>query len=113
MAKNRGKSRAEARVERLTWALLVLVFVLPQFLPAETTLPFFVVPLLCALVMVGSGFFQFSRGWHVSPFLWIGGVLMAVMTGYSLFMNSNINLNGFALLLTFIVILMGVILDET
>jgi uncharacterized membrane protein YdcZ (DUF606 family) len=63
--------------------------------------------------MVGSGFVQFSRGWRVSPFLWIGGVLMTVMAAYSLFVNPNINLNGFALLLTFIVILMGVILDET
>jgi hypothetical protein len=114
MAKNgRSKSRAEARVEKLTWALLVLIFVLPQFLPAGVVLPNFLVPSLCGLVLIGSGFYQFSKHWRVSPFLWIGGVLMVVMAGYSIAMNPNVNLNGFALLITFVVILMGVILDES
>jgi hypothetical protein len=113
MAKDSQKSRAEARAERLTWALLVLVFILPQFLPEGTSLPNFLVPLCCGLVMLGSGFYQFSRKWHVSPFLWIGGVLMGVMAGYSLTINERINLNGYAMILTFIVILLGVVLDET
>lgn len=111
--KEASKSRAEARAERLTWALLVLVFVVPQFLPAGTILPNFVVPLACAVILLGSGFYQFARRWRVSPFLWIGGVLMAVAAGYSIAMNPTVSLTGAALLTTFAVIVMGVILDET
>ncbi len=111
--KEARKSRAEARVERLTWAMLVLVFVVLQFIPEGTVLPNFIVPAACAIILLGSGFYQFTRSWRVSPFLWIAGVLMAVAAGYSVGMNPSVNLAGVSLLLTFIVIVMGIVLDES
>jgi hypothetical protein len=109
----RGKSDSEARVERLTWGALVLVFALLQFVPAAANMPNWLVPLSGALILLGSGLYQYSRGWHVSPVTWIGGVLLAVGTFYNLRMNPTANLLGLSLLIFAAVILFGVITGET
>ena len=83
----RRKSDAEARVERITWALLVLVFAIVQLLPAGSTIPNFFVPFAGAIILLGSGLYQYSRHWRVSPVTWIGGAFMALFTYYDLQIN--------------------------
>jgi hypothetical protein len=109
----RGKSRMEARVERITWALLVLVIAAMQFLPEDLELPNYFVPFLGALILLGSGAVQYSRHWRVSPFTWIGGGLMTLLAFYSIRLDPTQNFQREALVISFLVILLGVLLDET
>jgi len=109
----RRKSEAEARVERITWALLVLVFAIVQLIPGSTTLPNFFVPLAGALILLGSGLYQYSRRWRVSPITWIGGAFMALFTFYNLQINAATSFTGACLIVFFVVIIFGLITGET
>ena len=107
------KSEAEARIERITWALLVLVFAIVQLLPNSSALPNFFVPFAGALILLGSGLYQYSRRWRVSPITWIGGAFMALFTYYNLQINSATNFTGACLIVFFVVIIFGLITGET
>jgi hypothetical protein len=109
----RGKSEREARIERLTWGALVLVFALFQFIPETAAVPNWLIPLSGAVILLGSGMVQYSRGYQVSPVTWIGGVLLAVFAFYNLRMNPATNFLGASLLVFAAVILFGVISGET
>lgn len=109
----RGKSEREARIERLTWGGLVLVFALLQFIPDAANVPNWLIPLSGAIILLTSGMFQYSRGWRVSPVTWIGGVLLAVFAFYNLRVNPTTNFLGASLLVFAAVILFGVISGET
>ncbi len=112
-SRTRRKSEAEARIERITWALLVLVFAIVQFLPTTTTLPNFFVPLAGALILLGSGAYQYSRHWRVSPVTWIGGAFMTLFAFYALQVNPAQNFTGACLIVFFAVIIFGLITGET
>jgi hypothetical protein len=107
------KSSAEARVERITWALMVLVFALVQLMPEGTALPNFTIPFAGALILLGSGLYQYSRHWRVSPVTWIGGAFMALFTYYNLQINPNANFIGECLIVFFVVIIFGLVTGET
>jgi len=76
------KKPKEARIERLTWGMLVVIFAVLYLAPEATIddLPNWLVPASCALVLLGSGLFQTVRGWRVSPITWLGGIVMLVLT---------------------------------
>lgn len=107
------KSAAEARVERITWALLVLVFALVQLLPEGITMPNFTVPFAGTLILLGSGLYQYSRHWRVGPVTWIGGAFMALFTYYNLQINPDVNFTGECLIVFFAVIILGLVTGET
>ena len=109
----RRKSDAEARVERITWALLVLVFAIIQLLPAGANLPNFFVPFAGAVILLGSGLYQYSRHWRVGPITWVGGAFMALFTYYDLQINPATNFTGACLIVFFVVIIFGLITGET
>ena len=111
--RERRKSDAEARVERITWALLVLVFAIVQLLPNGTTIPNFFVPFAGAIILLGSGLYQYSRRWRVGPVTWIGGAFMALFTYYNLQINSATNFTGACLVVFFVVIIFGLVTGET
>lgn len=108
----RRKSEAEARVERFTWFLLVLVFAVLYILP-EANVPYWVVPLSGAVILLGSGIYQYSRRWRVSPITWIAGTIMVLICMINLYVNPNHDFSGFALLTFAAVIGFGVITGET
>ena len=110
---SRRKSEPEARVERITWALLVLVFALVQLVPNSSDLPNFFVPFAGALILLGSGIYQYSRRWSVSPITWVGGAFMALFAYYALQVNPAQNFTGACLVVFFAVIIFGVITGET
>jgi len=113
MAKRRGrKSAAEARIERLTWFFLVLVFAVLSMLP-DNSVPNMVIPFSGAVILLGSGIYQYMRQWRVSPITWIVGSIMLVMGAYNYQVNPNINLTGVVLLLFAGVILFGILTNET
>ena len=110
---SRRKSEAEARIERITWALLVLVFAVVQLMPNPATLPNFFVPLAGALILLGSGAYQYSRRWRVSPITWIGGAFMVLFAYYALQVNPAQNFIGACLVVFFAVIIFGLLTGET
>ncbi|MBE2267417.1 MAG: hypothetical protein IAE80_04235 [Anaerolinea sp.] len=110
--RGRRKSDAELRVEQFTWALLVVTFAITQVVPAGT-LPNWFVPLAGAFIILGSGWYQYSRRWRVSPFTWIAGSVMALLTYYVWQVNPAANMLGAALLVFAGVILFGVMTGET
>lgn len=111
--RSRRKSEAEARAERLTWALLVLVFAVIKLIPDASALPTFLVPLAGALILLGSGIYQYSRHWRVSPVTWVGGAFMLLFAYYALQINPGQDFTGLSLLVFFAVIIFGVITGET
>ncbi|MFN8448504.1 MAG: hypothetical protein U0521_07910 [Anaerolineae bacterium] len=111
--RSRRKSEAEARAERVTWALLVLVFAVIQLVPDTTPIPTWAVPLAGAAILLGSAFHQYSRRWPVSPITWIGGAFMAYFAYYSIQIDRSRSFIGESLLVFFAVIIFGVITGET
>ena len=106
------KSQAEAKVERVTWFLLVLVFAIIYTVPPENV-PNWVVPTSGAIILLGSGVYQYSRRWHVNPLTWIAGTIMLLLGLINLYVNPDQNFSG-AVLLTFAGIIgIGVITGET
>jgi 4-amino-4-deoxy-L-arabinose transferase-like glycosyltransferase len=110
-APRRKKGTAEARAERITWALMVLVFAIVQLLPG--TLPNYFVPFAGALILLGSGFYQYARRWPVSPVTWIGGALMAFFAYYNFTINPAQSFQGEVLIVFFAVIILGILTGET
>jgi hypothetical protein len=107
-----GKSPAEARVERLTWFLLVMIFAILNIVPPGT-LPNATVPFAGALVLLGSGIYQYSRRWRVSPTTWVAGSVMLVFGLYNIYVNTTANLLGLSLIIFALVILIGLFTGET
>jgi hypothetical protein len=107
------KSSSEARVEQITWALLVAVFGIISLLPDGFVVPNWLVPLSGAIILLGSGAYQYSRRWRVSPITWVGGALMLAVGYYGLQMNPTVNLQGASLIVFAAVIAFGVISNET
>lgn len=110
----RRKSPAEARIERLTWGLLVLIFaVLYLFENAAQALPNWAVPVAGAVVLLGSGIYQYSRRWRVSPITWIGGVVLLVLAMIAIYTNIQRPFIVESLIVTLIIIIVGTFGGET
>jgi hypothetical protein len=108
----RQKSEGEARAERTTWFLLVLIFALLNLIP-ENTFPNWAVPMSGAFVLLGSGLYQYMKRWRVSPVTWIAGVLMAVLGVLNFTAFRDVDFLGWALIAFAAVIGFGVITGET
>lgn len=117
MARRRSnrKSWNEARIERLTWALLVLAFAVFQLLSdnAAYALPNWFVPASGAAILLGSGLYQYTRRWRVSPVTWISGSVMLFFTLVNLYINPGISFLGACLIVFVLVILFGLVTNET
>lgn len=109
------KSQAEAKVERFTWFLMVLVFAVIYFIDPETAdfLPKFIIPLSGAIILLGSGMYQYMHRWHVSPTTWIGGTILVLLAMINLSVNPDQNFYGVTLLIFAAVIGVGILTGET
>lgn len=116
MAKHRRKSAAETKAEQLTWFLLVLIFALLSIFQdnvAADLIPNWLVPLSGAVVLLGSGIYQYSRNWRVSPMTWIIGAVLLMFGLVNVLIDPTLNLTGFSLLAFAAVILFGLFTGET
>ena len=111
----RKKSSGEARVERLTWGLLVLIFAVLFLLTDNLTaaIPNWLVPLAGAVVLLGSGMYQHARHWRVSPVTWITGVILLVLAVIGFYVAPQRPFIIESLLVTLIVIIFGTFTGET
>ncbi|MFZ4813582.1 MAG: hypothetical protein ACOYL5_03525 [Phototrophicaceae bacterium] len=112
------KGRGEERAERITWFALVLIFALlsvaeDNFGLNSSVLPNWLVPLSGATVLLGSGFYQYSRHWRVSPVTWIAGSLLLVFGLVNVLVEPTLDLTGLSLLSFAAVILFGLLTGET
>ena len=110
---DRRKSYAEARVERMTWFLLVLVFAVLNLLNLETMGLNWVLPLAGAVILLGSGMLQYMRGRMVSPVTWLGGAALVGLMLFNLYLDPTRDFLGIALIIFAIVILIGLLTGET
>jgi len=107
------KSNAEAKVERITWFLLVLIFAILNIFP-NLNPPIWVVPLAGAIILLGSGVYQYTNKWRVSPMTWIAGTLMLFFALMNLMFGfDNFNFLGPSLLVFALVIGFGILTGET
>lgn len=109
---SRRKSEAEARVERITWGFLVLIFAIIYFLN-DVVFPTYVVPFAAAAVLMLSGIYQYVRRWRVSPVTWVAGTVLIVLGLYSFQINQNFDPFGFSLITVALVIFAGLLTGET
>lgn len=111
----RKKSASEARVERLTWGLLVLIFAV-LYIASDTvlaTMPNWLVPLSGGVILIGSGIYQYSRRWRVSPITWITGVTLIFLAVIGFYIAPQRPFIIESLLVTLIVIVFGTFTGET
>jgi hypothetical protein len=111
----RKKSSAEARIERLTWGLLVLIFAVLYIASDSilTTMPNWLVPLAGGVILLGSGMYQYGRRWRVSPVTWITGVILVVLAVIGMYVAPGRQFIIESLLVTLIVIIFGTFTGET
>ncbi len=113
--KARKKSSAEARVERLTWGLLVLMFAV-LYIASDSflqSMPNWLVPLAGGVILVGSGMYQYGRRWRVSPITWITGIILLVLAVVGFYVAPERSFIIESLLVTLIVIVFGTFTGET
>jgi Na+/melibiose symporter-like transporter len=110
---SRRKSDDEARIERFTWFLLVMIFGVIYLFPESTELPNWLVPVAGSMILLGSGIYQYTRRWHVSPITWIAGSIMFVLGLYGLYVDPNQNMLSFSMFTFAAVIGIGVLTGET
>lgn len=123
MAKKRRRSssrktKAEMKVERMTWFMLVLIFALISIAEdnlgiPEETIPNWLVPMSGAVVLLSSGIYQYTRHWRVSPITWIIGAILLMFGLLIMLVEPALNLNGLSLLAFAGVILFGLLTGET
>lgn len=109
------KSQAEAKVERMTWFLMVLVFAIIYYIEPEAQegIPNVIVPLSGAIILLGSGVYQYSRRWHVSPTTWMGGTVLGLLALINISVNPDQDFFGVTLLIFAAVIGIGILTGET
>lgn len=108
------KSDAEARSERITWFLLVLIFALINVLEeGGVSLPNWFVPLSGGVVLLGSGLYQYGRRWRVSPTTWLAGAILAMLAFINLYFSPTRSFLGISLIVFAGVILIGLVTGET
>lgn len=118
MARRKRKTQAEAKVERVTWFLLVLIFAILSITEENLTVgqqvvPNWLVPIAGAVILLGSGFYQYTRRWRVSPLTWIIGSILLLFGLINLYVDPTLDLTGLSLLAFAAVILFGLLTGET
>lgn len=106
------KTDAEARVERITWFLMVLVFGVIYFLP-DGAIPAPFIPFAGGVILLGSGLYQYAKRWRVSPTTWIGGTILLIGAVANFTVMPNFDMYGVTLLTFAGVIGIGLLTNET
>lgn len=105
------KTSREARIERITWVVLVLIFVIVSR-DEGRLIPIEIVPYLCAAVLFFSGIYQISQGYGTSFILFMVVTALVGVGLWGSLGNPFIDPTLISLLLVIGVIGIGVITNE-
>jgi hypothetical protein len=108
------KTQAEARIERMTAILLVSVFAIIYLAEQQNIdVPNPTIPFAGAVILLGSGLYQYGQRWRVSPWTWISGTALLMLAIYNMNIDPNANFYGISLLIFAIVLTVGLFTGET
>lgn len=108
-----GKSPKEARVERVTWFALVMLFVPLNFGQWLQMIPAYFFPAAVGIILIISGGYQYSQGWRVAPIVWIIAALMIAYAGYGWYMKPLVDPVLISLVGVIFVISLGILTNES
>jgi hypothetical protein len=119
-----GKSKEEAKVERLTWLAMAGVFFLLSFVDPENQLPDYLIAFVIGGILLASGFYQFmqvrdNQRWRVSPITYmtatalLGLATYEAVAAYRGWFSLFLDLRLISLAAIIFIILLGVITNET
>jgi len=91
---------------------MVMVFAVIYFLP-EGAIPAPFIPFSGAVILLGSGLYQYAKRWRVSPTTWIGGTILLIGTVANFTLLPNFDMYGVTLLTFAGVIGIGLLTNET
>lgn len=106
------KTSREARIERITWFGLTLVFIIMS-LDENFSIPPEFAPFACALILLLSSVYQYTRGgWSVSPFTWIATTLLFVLGIWEVAMTPFIDIVLLSMVVVIGLIAIGVLTND-
>ena len=119
-----GKSKEEAKVERLTWLAMTGVFFFLSFVDPENLLPDYAVAFAITIILlVSAGYQQMQKfnnaNWNVNPVTWMlaallgGAAVWEAVAAYRGWFSLPFDLRLISLGVVVAIILLGVITNET
>lgn len=100
-------------MERLTWFGLVGALVITGILPSWLTPHPGLTPLAAGLILVVSGLLQYRRGWRVGFSIWVAGILLLLMAGFSFINRPDLDMSFAVIVIAAILIAAGVFTRES
>lgn len=119
-----GKSKEEAKVERITWLAMSGVFLLLSFVDPENLFPDYAVCFTIGLILLGSASYQQvqkfnNSNWNVNPMTWMIAAILLVasiwegIAAYRGWFSVPFDLRLISLGAVVFIIALGVITNET
>lgn len=119
-----GKTKEEAKVERLTWLAMAGVFLFLSFVDPENMLPDYLIGFAVGGILLASGFYQFmqvrdNQRWRVSPLTYMTATVLLAVASYEAFaayrgwFSLFLDLRLISLAAIVFIISLGVITNET
>jgi hypothetical protein len=109
----RRKRGEEAKIERLTWALMVAWVIIT--IPETVQVPVWAIAGVCGAILMSSGIYQSSKRWDVFPITWIGSTVLLGLAGGAYIWSERFEffVIPITLAMIVIVILMGIFAGDT
>jgi hypothetical protein len=119
-----GKTKEEAKVERLTWLAMSGVFFLLSFVDPENQLPDYIIAFaISGILLVSAAYQQVQKysnaNWNVNPITWMlvallgGAAVWQAVADYRNWFILPFDLRLISLAVVVTIILLGVITNET
>jgi hypothetical protein len=119
-----GKTKEEAKVERLTWLAMAGVFFLLSFVDPENQLPDYLIAFAISGILFASAAYQQvqkynNANWNVNPVTWMivailgGAAIWQAVADYRNWFVLPFDLRLISLAVVVTIILLGVITNET
>lgn len=108
------KSAQEARVERITWYLMVAVFVVVGF-DRSASMPSWLIPAVLGTIILVSAAYQYrniNRGFRASFMSIMLGSLLLAFAAYDFYMGSVIDPILVSFIATVAIIVYGIVTNE-
>ncbi len=103
------KTGQEAKIERLTWFLIVIVFLFMSNNGFDGAATLGIV----STILLISGLYQWRKRWSVGPAVFLAAGIGALITLYSLWQPLPVDLSLVSFILIVVVIFVGIITNDS